>query len=70
MYYVGEHELNLFGSMMYRHEDYLLAVDMIASGKIKTTPLITDHFPFEKYAEAYHFIENQGDKTLKVMIDL
>ncbi|MDY0099870.1 MAG: alcohol dehydrogenase catalytic domain-containing protein [Bacteroidales bacterium] len=70
MYYVGEHELNLFGSMMYRHEDYLLAVDLISSGKIKTMPLLTDRFPFEKYAEAYHFIESQGDKTLKVMIDL
>lgn len=70
MYYVGEHELNLFGSMMYRHEDYLLAVEMIASGKIKTKPLITDRFPFEKYREAYQYIESQGDKTLKVMIEL
>ncbi len=70
MYYVGEHELNLFGSMMYRQEDYLLAVDSIASGKIKTAPLLTDRFPFEKYAEAYRHIENQGDKTLKVIIDL
>ena len=26
MYYLGEHELNVFGSMMYRHEDYQYAV--------------------------------------------
>ena len=32
MFYLGEHELNVFGSMMYRHEDYLDAVDMITSG--------------------------------------
>lgn len=70
MFFVGEHELNVFGSMMYRHEDYLLAVEMIASGKIKTAPLLTDRFPFEKYLEAYQHIEKQGDKTLKVMIDL
>jgi len=70
MYYVGEHELNLFGSMMYRHEDYLLAVDMISSGKVKAMPLLTDRFPFEKYLEAYQYIEKQGDKTLKVIIDL
>ena len=70
MFYVGEHELNLFGSMMYRHEDYLLAVELIASGKIKTAPLLTDRFPFEKYTEAYQYIEKQGDKTLKVIIDL
>jgi 2-desacetyl-2-hydroxyethyl bacteriochlorophyllide A dehydrogenase len=70
MFFVGEHELNLYGSMMYRHEDYLAAVEMIASGKIKTAPLLTDRFPFEKYHEAYQYIEKQGDRTLKVMIDL
>ncbi len=70
MYYVGEHELNLFGSMMYRHEDYEEAVAMIASGKIYTEPLISKHFPFEKYLEAYEYIEKQKDKTMKVIIDL
>jgi L-iditol 2-dehydrogenase/threonine 3-dehydrogenase len=70
MFYLGEHELNVFGSMMYLHEDYTTAVEMIASGKIKTGPLITRKFPFEKYPEAYKFIEQQGDKTLKVLIDV
>jgi L-iditol 2-dehydrogenase/threonine 3-dehydrogenase len=70
MFYLGEHELNVFGSMMYRHEDYEAAVEMISYGKIKTDPLITRKFPFEKYPEAYKFIEQQGDKTMKVMIDV
>jgi len=70
MFYLGEHELNVFGSMMYRQEDYEKAVEMIASGKIITAPLLTRNFPFASYLEAYHFIENQGDKTMKVMIDL
>jgi len=70
MYFLGEHELNLFGSMMYRKEDYEEAVRMIDSGKIITTPLISKHFNFESYAEAYSYIEKQGDKTMKVMIDL
>lgn len=70
MYYLGEHELNVFGSMMYRDEDYQAAVEMINSGKIKTRPLISRHFPFEKYFEAYKYIEEQGDRTMKVMIDL
>jgi 2-desacetyl-2-hydroxyethyl bacteriochlorophyllide A dehydrogenase len=34
MYFLGEHELNVFGSMMYRKEDYEEAVRMIDSGKI------------------------------------
>ena len=70
MYYVGEHELNLFGSMMYRHEDYEEAVSMIANGKINTEPLISMHFPFNQYMQAYEFVEHQKDKSMKVMIDL
>ncbi len=70
MYFLGEHELNVFGSMMYRHEDYEAAVEMIANGKIKLEPLISKHFPFEAYLDAYKYIEEQGDKTMKVIIDL
>ena len=70
MFYLGEHELNVFGSMMYRHEDYEAAVEMIASGKIITAPLLTTSFPFSKYLEAYKFIEKQGEKSMKVLIEL
>ena len=70
MYHVGEHELNIFGSMMYRHEDYEAAVEMIATGEIHIDPLISKHFPFEKYLDAYKYIEDKGDKNMKVIIDL
>ncbi|MCX6227554.1 MAG: hypothetical protein NTV01_22930 [Bacteroidia bacterium] len=70
MFYLGEHELNVFGSMMYRQEDYEAAVEMIASGKIVTAPLLTRSFPLAEYLDAYHFIEHQGDKTMKVMVEL
>ena len=70
MYYLGEHELNVFGSMMYKHEDYLEAVDLIADEKIKLEPLISKHFPFEEFLDAYKYIEQKGDKIMKVIIDL
>jgi 2-desacetyl-2-hydroxyethyl bacteriochlorophyllide A dehydrogenase len=70
MFYLGEHELNVYGSMMYRHEDYEAAVELISSGKIITDPLLTKTFPFEKYQEAYRYIEKKADKSMKVMIDL
>ena len=70
MFYLGEHELNVYGSMMYRHEDYDTAVEMVASGKILTAPLITGSFPFNKYADAYRFIEENGEMNMKVMIEL
>jgi L-iditol 2-dehydrogenase/threonine 3-dehydrogenase len=67
---VGEHELSLIGTLMYKHEDYVEAAQMIAEGKIITEALVTKHFAFEQYPEAYKYIEAQGDKTMKVMIDL
>jgi 2-desacetyl-2-hydroxyethyl bacteriochlorophyllide A dehydrogenase len=70
MFYLGEHELNVFGSMMYRHEDYEAAVEMIANGKINLEPLVSKHFPFEEYLQAYDYIEEQKDKTMKIIIDL
>ena len=70
MYFVGEHELSLYGSMMYRHEDYEEAVKFISEGKIVLDPLVSKHFPFEKYLDAYNFISESGDKVMKVMVDL
>lgn len=70
MYHVGEHELNVLGSMMYRKEDYEEAVNLIASGAIKTDSLLSRHFPFEQYLDAYKYIEERGDKSMKVIIDV
>lgn len=70
MGFLGEHELNVLGSMMYRHEDYVEAADFISKGNIKTAPLITHHFPFMQYHDAYKFIEKNNDQAVKVMIDV
>ena len=67
---VGEHELSMIGSMMYRHEDYETAVDWIARGAVQTRPLESRHFPLEQYADAYRFIEEQGVRSMKVFVDL
>jgi 2-desacetyl-2-hydroxyethyl bacteriochlorophyllide A dehydrogenase len=67
---VGDREQTIVGTLMYKHEDYLKAVEIIASGEVITEPLVTKHFPFEKYADAYRFIDERGSDTLKVMIDL
>ncbi len=67
---VGEHELSVIGTMMYRYEDYVQAVEWIASGKIITEPLDSKHFPLEQYMDAYRYIDEQGDRSMKVFIDL
>lgn len=70
MGFVGEHELNVLGSMMYKQEDYQEAIEYIASDKIKTTPLITNYFSGDEFLKAYQLIEQEGDKVLKVMINM
>jgi len=55
---------------MYRHEDYIKAVEEIQSGKINLQPLISNRFAFEKYNEAYKFIDENRETCMKVMIDL
>ena len=67
---VGEHEISLIGTLMYKHEDYIEAARLISKGKIITEPLVTKHFPFNRYLDAYKYIEKQADKTMKIMIDL
>ena len=67
---VCEHELNLKGSMMYRHDDWVQAVEWIASGEVKTEPLVSEHFAFEDYLDAYKSIEEKGEKSMKVMVDM
>lgn len=70
MFFLGEHELNLIGSMMYLHEDYLKAVEEISKGTIHLEPLISNRFPLEQYDDAYKFIDSGRDKCMKVIIDL
>lgn len=63
-------ELSLVGTQMYKYEDYIGAVDLIASGRIVTEPLDSRHFPFGEYAAAYRFIEEAAGNRMKVFIDL
>jgi 2-desacetyl-2-hydroxyethyl bacteriochlorophyllide A dehydrogenase len=67
---VGEHELCMIGSMMYRREDYVTAVAWIAEGSVRTEALYSRHFPLEDYAGAYRFIDEQGDRAMKIFVDL
>lgn len=70
MFYLGEHELTLVGTMMYRHEDYLKAVECIAKKTVNLQPLISNRFAFEQYDEAYGFIDDSKGTSMKVIVDL
>ena len=65
---VQDRELTLDGTLMYKEEDYIEAIDLISKDKICADEMITDYFKFKEYKKAYEYIEEQGDKVMKVMI--
>lgn len=69
MFYLGEHELRLIGSMMYRHEDYLTAIDYVSKGIVNLKPLVSNRFAFEEYDDAYKFIDAHRETSMKVLVD-
>lgn len=70
MGFVGEHELHIKGSMMYKHEDYEEAIEFLNEGKINLKDMITHNFDFYQYNEAYQYINNPNNQTLKVVINV
>ena len=68
---VQRRELNLIGDMNYVAEDYEDAISFIAAGQIMVNELISNHFAFREYADAYQYIDdNVGGTVMKVMVDV
>ncbi|MCK5299105.1 MAG: alcohol dehydrogenase catalytic domain-containing protein [Candidatus Heimdallarchaeota archaeon] len=67
---VQDRELRLIGMLMYQTKEYLKAIELVNSGKIQLEPLMTKHFKFEDYDEAYQYIENKKDEAMKIFIDI
>lgn len=67
---LNDHELDLNTSMMYRNEDYIEAIRLVNEGKVALKPLISKHFAFKDYLEAYKYIDANRETTMKVIIDV
>ncbi len=67
---LNDHELDLKTSMMYRHPDYVDAIRLVEEGKVHLAPLVSKHFPFERYLDAYRYIDENRESTMKVIIDV
>lgn len=70
LFTLNDHELDLDTTMMYRHEDYVEAIRLVSEGKIQLKPLQSKHFAFERYLDAYKYIEANRETTMKVLIDV
>ncbi len=67
---LNDHELDLNTTMMYRNEDYLEAIRLVNVGKVRLQSLISKHFAFADYAEAYRYIDANRQSTMKVIMDV
>jgi len=63
-------EISFISVMLYLPEDFVTAIEFLSAGKIQTEPLITNHFAFSEYLEAYRFIDQHSREVMKVMIDV
>lgn len=67
---LNDHELDLNTTMMYRHPDYVEAIELVNAGKINLKRLMTNHFPFLEYQKAYEYIDQNKESSMKVLIDV
>ncbi len=67
---LNDHELDLNTSMMYRNEDYIKAIELVNEGKVQLKPLISKKFAFMEYLDAYRYIDENREQTMKVIIDV
>lgn len=70
MGFVQDRELTLTGTLMYQKRDFVKAVRLMRSGALVTTPLETTHFPFAEYRPAYDYADREGERSMKIFVDL
>ncbi|HPJ02872.1 MAG TPA: alcohol dehydrogenase catalytic domain-containing protein [Candidatus Limiplasma sp.] len=67
---LNDRELKIDTSMMYRHEDYVKAIEIVQEKKVQLKPLMSKHFAFDEYQAAYEYIDSHREATMKVLIDV
>ncbi len=68
LYRVFAHELTLLGARLYERGDFEQAVDLIATGVIPASSLISRIEPLERAAHAFAALES-GTGVMKVLVD-
>lgn len=60
--------LNVVGSLFYEDKDFVEAIELVGSGKIDLTPIISHTFPLDELPKAF---ETQADSkiSVKVVVD-
>jgi L-iditol 2-dehydrogenase len=67
---IQRQEISLLGHMMYVREDFQDAIAFIKAGKIHTDGFITAVYPFKKTLDAFHFIDDNPNDFMKILVDV
>ena len=60
--------LNVKGSLFYTSEDFLEAIDLMDTGKVDLSPIVSHHFPLNELPEAFK-VQADSSKSVKVIVD-
>lgn len=66
----NDHELDIKSTMMYRHEDYIDAIQLVNEKKVALEPLISKVFAFDQYLDAYKFIDENREEAMKIIVNV
>ena len=67
---VQDRELRLIGTLMYKRDDFVKAIELLESGMVNPGPLLSRHFPFHEYQKAYEYIDAHRERMMKVLINV
>jgi L-iditol 2-dehydrogenase len=67
---VQDRELSLVGTLMYQRADYEKAIELVSKGQLALEKLVSRHYAFRQYLDAYRDIDLAHGNIMKVMIDL
>lgn len=70
MLQVQDKEIHMIGSLMYTWENFLEAAQLVEDKKIDLMSICRKTFPFEEWSEAYQYIEEHPEDSVKIIIQL
>ena len=62
-------EVNIIGSRALTAADMEPAIDLVATGKIKVSDLITETYPLDRVSEAFERYEQNPERILRILIE-
>lgn len=67
---IQDKEIYMKGTLMYKHEDYVAAIDLVERNLIHLDALIYKVIPFDEYPDAYKLIDDNKANALKVLVQI